>query len=126
ETPLAVQPRSRFIADKVEAEQQVWRYRERTPGFKATVLRFAPILGPNLENPMSRYLSRTVAPVVLGYDPLMQFLHEEDAIEATMLAVLQESDGPLNIAGRGVLPLTNAIRLTGGIPLPVPHPWARA
>lgn len=126
EAPLAGTPRSRYISDKVEAENQVRRFREKNPGFKAAVLRFAPVLGPTVENPMTRFLARSVAPVVLGYDPLMQFLHEEDAAEAVMLALLGGGDGPYNIVGRGVLPLTNAIRLAGGIALPIPHPWARA
>ncbi len=126
DAPLHGNPRSRFISDKVEAENQVRRFREKHPGFKATVLRFAPVLGPTVQNPMTRFLTRTVAPVVLGYDPLMQFLHEEDAAEAVLLALLNDSDGPYNVVGRGVLPLTNAIRLSGGVPLPIPHPWARA
>ena len=38
-----------------------------------------------------------------GYDPLMQFLHEVDALSALKLAVLREAPGVFNIVGDGVL-----------------------
>ena len=123
--PLKGSPRSRFISDKVEAEQQVRKFRDRHRDLSTTVLRFAPIIGPNIENPFTRYLGRRIAPTLMGYDPLMQFLHEEDAAEATLLAVQQEIRGEFNIVGRGVIPLSTVLRLTGARPLPLPHPWAR-
>ncbi|MFN7134254.1 MAG: NAD-dependent epimerase/dehydratase family protein, partial [Myxococcales bacterium] len=126
DAPLHGNPRSRFVSDKVEAEHQVRRFCQRHPGFEATILRFAPVLGPTVQNPMTRFLQRSVAPVVFGYDPLMQFVHEEDAAEAVLLALLAERTGAFNIVGRGVLPLSNSIRLAGGMPMPIPHPWARA
>jgi UDP-glucose 4-epimerase len=123
--PLVANSRSRFVADKVEAEQQVRRFRAKKPGLAATVLRFAPTVGPTIENPFTRYLSRRLAPTVLGYDPLLQFLHEEDAVAATVAVTLAPRPGTFNIVGRGVLPLSLVLRLLGASALPLPHPWAK-
>jgi UDP-glucose 4-epimerase len=50
-----------------------------------TVLRLAPILGPTVNNYLTRYLGRRVVPTLMGFDPLMQFLHEVDALAAFKL-----------------------------------------
>src|SRR5262249_25258366 len=60
------------------------------------------------------------------FDPLMQFLHEVDAIAAFQTAVFRDAPGTFNIVGDGVLPLSTVIKLSGRIALPVPHPLARS
>lgn len=124
--PLAFAPPTRYIADKVEAERQVQRFRQSCPAVRSTVLRLAPIVGPRADNPVVRYLARKFAPTVLGFDPLVQCVHEDDAAEAVLLAVVSKSDGDFNIAGRGALPLSAAIRTAGARPLPLPAPFASA
>jgi UDP-glucose 4-epimerase len=66
----------------------------------------------------------------MGYDPLVQFLHEEDAVDALKLAVDADFPGTFNIAGDGVLPLSTVLALAGKVALPIPHvvaaPLARA
>jgi UDP-glucose 4-epimerase len=119
-------PRSEpFFADKIEAEEQVRRFAQRSPGAVATILRMAPILGPTVRNAFSRYLARKVVPTMMGFDPLVQFLHEVDAIAAIHLALLRDVPGTFNIVGDGVLPLSTVIKLAGRIALPVPHPVAK-
>jgi UDP-glucose 4-epimerase len=63
---------------------------------------------------------------MMGYDPLMQFVHESDAGRALELALMADATGPFNIVGRGVLPYTTALALMGRVPLPMPHFAARA
>ncbi|HUB08048.1 MAG TPA: hypothetical protein VMB50_13645, partial [Myxococcales bacterium] len=91
-----------------------------------SVLRFGSMLGPNVRNPATRLLGRPVVPVILGRDPLMQFLHVEDAIEALVLAVHARPRGPLNIVPPGVLPLSSVLRMLGRTALPLPAPVARS
>ncbi|HEY2365459.1 MAG TPA: hypothetical protein VGH87_03695, partial [Polyangiaceae bacterium] len=59
-----------------------------------------------------------------GFDPLLQFVHEIDAIAAFKLAVDRDVPGTFNIVGDGVLPLSTVIKLAGRVALPVPHPIA--
>lgn len=119
--PLRANPASRFLRDKVEAEEAVARFAKQTPGTQVTVLRLAPILGPTVHNYLTRYLGRRVVPTLMGFDPLMQFLHEVDALAAFVHAIHRDAPGVFNIVGEGVLPLSTVIGLAGRSSLPVPH-----
>lgn len=116
---------SRYINDKVEVERQVRGFRPGHPETKALVLRFAPVLGPSVNNPVSRFLRARLVPTLLGFDPLWQAVHEEDAARALHLALHSDAEGELNIVGRGVISLSAMIRLAGGSVVPLPHPVAR-
>jgi UDP-glucose 4-epimerase len=122
--PLRAPTSEPYFADKLEAEEQARRLMQRSPGTVVTVLRTAPILGPTVQNALTRYLSRRLVPTMMGYDPLVQFVHEVDAIAALHLAVLRDVPGTFNIVGDGVLPLSTAIRLAGRVAVPIPHPVA--
>ena len=122
--PLPAHALSRYVADKIEAEQQVRAFRRAHSALRSTVLRFAPIVGPTVDTPISRYLGSRVAPTVFGYDPLIQVVHEDDAAEAIILAVLSGKSGEFNVCARGVVPLSAALRLTGAKALPLLLPVA--
>jgi UDP-glucose 4-epimerase len=113
-----------WFSDKIEAENEVARFAERAPRSVVTVLRTAPILGPTVHNFLTRYLARRVVPIAMGFDPLVQFLHEVDAIAAFKLAIDRDHPGIYNVVGDGVLPLSTVIKLAGRLALPIPHPIA--
>ncbi|HLV68234.1 MAG TPA: NAD-dependent epimerase/dehydratase family protein [Polyangiaceae bacterium] len=123
--PLRASRDEPFFLDKLEAEQEVLRFGNPGQGRIVTVLRTAPILGPNVDNFLTRYLGRRLVPTVMGFDPLWQFLHEADAVTAFQLAVLRDAPGIYNITGDGVLPLHTVIRLAGGTALPLPRTLTR-
>jgi UDP-glucose 4-epimerase len=62
----------------------------------------------------------------MGFDPLLQFVHEVDAIAAFKLAIDRDVPGIYNIVGDGVLPLSTVIKLAGRFALPLPHPRAES
>src|SRR5262249_5127255 len=116
---------SRFVNDKVRAERQVQRFAREHGNVETCVLRFAPILGPTVSNMYTRFFSRPVAPVMMGHDPLMQFVHEQDAAFALQRAVESRATGAFNIVGKGVLPYTTVLALLGRGPVPMPQLIAR-
>ncbi|GHG76715.1 SDR family oxidoreductase [Comamonas sp. JC664] len=126
DSPLQGCPHSRFVTDKVEVEGQVRAFRERHPDMRVLVLRFAPVLGPSVDNPATRLLRNPVVPTLMGYDPLWQGLHEDDAARALHLALRAETSGEINVVGRGVMPLSGLIHQAGARPLPLPGPLFRA
>jgi UDP-glucose 4-epimerase len=126
DAPLRPPRQSRYMSDKLEVERQVAAFAEAHPGTSVAILRLGSILGPSVQNPSTRLLGRAVVPVILGRDPLMQFLYEEDAIEALLRAVLARASGPFNIVPPGVLPLSSIIQLLGRTALPLPAPIAQA
>jgi UDP-glucose 4-epimerase len=119
-------PRETYFSDKIEAEEEANRFAQRTPGAVVTILRTAPILGPTAHNFLTRYLARRLVPVMMGFDPLVQCVHEVDAIAALKLAVDRDVPGTFNIVGDGVLPLSTVIKLSGRIGVPIPHPIAES
>jgi UDP-glucose 4-epimerase len=121
ETPLPERAPLAWLRDKVEAEEHAASFARRYPEMAVRVLRFAPLLGPQVRTFYSRIFDRRLVPTLLGYDPLLQILHPDDAEEALMLAVFSPARGAFNITPRGVLPLSTAIHLSGKVPAPVPH-----
>src|SRR5262249_23911489 len=119
--PLKGHRRSRFISDKVEAEKEAQRFAKENPSSIVTVLRTAPTLGPRIHNYVTRFFSRPVCPVLMGYDPLVQFVHEDDAVDAFKLACDEDHAGAFNIVGDGVLPYSTILAMMGKVPIPVPH-----
>jgi len=116
---------SHFVDDKLDVEQQVKKFAEHQTTCCVTVLRLAPILGPTIDNYVVRWLSRRLVPTVMGHDPLVQFLHEVDAVAALKLAIDREVPGAFNIVGEGVLPISTVVKLAGRLGLPIPYPLFR-
>ncbi|MGK3984048.1 NAD-dependent epimerase/dehydratase family protein [Sorangium sp. So ce136] len=119
--PLRADPEERFFADKMAAEREFNAFGARAKGTTVTILRTAPILGPTVQNYLTRFLARRLVMTMLGFDPLWQFIHEVDAIAAFKLAIDSDYPGTFNIVGDGVLPLSTIVRLAGRTPLPVLH-----
>jgi UDP-glucose 4-epimerase len=111
EAPLRGASGYPFVADKVAVEQEAASLRDRT-GLPVAMLRLAPTLGDE-RTLMAQLLASTAVPAVLGTDPLMQLLDVDDLVEAVRLAAYQRFDGPLNVAGDGVLPLSTLVKLSG-------------
>jgi len=121
ETPLPSRSPLAWLRDKVEAEEHAASFAKRFPEMAVRVLRLAPLLGPGVRTFYSRVFDRRLVPTLLGYDPLLQLLHPDDADEALMKAAFSPARGVFNIAPRGVLPLATAIYLSGKVKAPVPH-----
>jgi UDP-glucose 4-epimerase len=75
-----------------------------------------------VDSPLTRYLSRPVVPTVLGYDPRLQLLHQDDGLEALRVAAMDDRPGTYNVAGDGILTMSQAIRRCGRLMLPVLEP----
>jgi UDP-glucose 4-epimerase len=119
-------PRFWWVQDKLEAEQHALSYARRYPRMAVTVLRLAPLLGPGLFAFYTRLFSRRVVTVVMGYDPLVQFLHPDDALLAVEAALARKAGGVFNVVPRDSINLLTALHLAEKVTVPVPHPLAYA
>jgi UDP-glucose 4-epimerase len=120
--PLRGHPDAHNVRNRVEVEELVANWGRRHPDVEVTVLRPCWIMGPSYEDAITRYFARPLVPTLLGYDPLLQFVHEEDCLRAFEIALLEGRPGVYNVVGRGVLPLTTLLRTAGKRPLPIPAP----
>jgi UDP-glucose 4-epimerase len=116
-------PRTAIERDVVEAEAGVAEFAERRSDVAVTVLRCANVLGPDVITPHTRMFALPLVPMVLGFDPRYQFVHEDDVVWALEHAVFHDFPGTYNVAADGVLALSEVIGLLGKRPLPVLPPW---
>ncbi|MDT4988974.1 MAG: UDP-glucose 4-epimerase [Micromonosporaceae bacterium] len=119
-------PRGGYGRDVLDVEGYVRGFRRRCPQVSATVLRFAPFIGERAGTRLNRYFALPIVPTVLGRDPRLQFIHVDDALEVLHRAVVEEHPGTYNVAGAGVLTLSQAIRRAGRIAFPVVEPGLSA
>ncbi len=122
--PLRGDRRRGSIRDLIEIEKLCRDVGRQAPDLVLTILRFASIVGPTADTPMTRFLSRPRAPSLLGFDPRMQLIHEEDVLSALFHALRHPLPGPINVAAEDVLPLNKIRGLVGKPPFPVFHPLA--
>ncbi|TDB91847.1 NAD-dependent epimerase/dehydratase family protein [Actinomadura sp. KC216] len=115
-------PRSGYAKDAVEVEGYVRGLMRRRSDLTVSVLRFANFLGPGVDSPLTRYLRLPVVPTVLGFDPRLQFVHEDDGVEVLRRMTVEDHPGCFNVAGDGVLLLSQALRRAGRPYVPVPSP----
>jgi len=113
-------PHSRLERSLVEAEDIVADFAEDDRRVAVTRLRFADVLGEQLESPLARLLRMPVVPEVLGFDPRLQVVHEDDAIASLVHATLNQVPGAYNIAADGVLPWSELCAIAGKRRVPLP------
>ena len=116
----------RFVTDRVEVEHQIEQFAERNPDVHVVVLRFAPIVGELSDNPFTRLLRTRFVPTILGFDPLWQIVHEDDAVTALHLALTTKARGSFNVVGETIAPFSTIVRLAGAQTVPLPGPLLRA
>jgi UDP-glucose 4-epimerase len=115
-------PASGYAKDAVEVEGYIRGFIRRRADVDVTVLRFTNVIGPRTDNALSRYFALRIVPTVLGYDGRLQLLYEEDALAVLERATRARLPGIFNVAGDGVLLVSQAIRRVGAIAVAVPGP----
>ncbi len=113
-------PRSGYAKDVLEVEGYVRGFARRRPDVAVTMLRAANAVGPTVTSPLTSYFRLPVVPTVLGFDARLQLVHESDLLSALHHATTDGVHGTFNIAGDGVLMLSQAVRRMGKPTVPVP------
>lgn len=122
----ALLPRHGYAKDAWDVEGYVRGFARRRPDVSVSTLRFASFIGPGVDSPLTRYFALPVVPTVFGFDPRLQFVHEDDGLEALRRMTMEDHPGTFNVSGEGVMMLSQAIRRAGRVGLPVPGQHVRA
>jgi UDP-glucose 4-epimerase len=110
------------LADLVAADLYACTALWRMPKIRTAVLRVCYTLGPMRHGTLAAFLRFRRVPTVMGFDPLFQFMHEDDAARAIAVALEANLHGVYNVAGPPPLPLATIIRGVGHVPVPIPEP----
>lgn len=109
-----------FPKDAVEVEAYVRGFSRRRPDVLITTLRAANVLHHEIESSMGSYFENPVLPAAMGFDPRLQFLHVDDALNVLRDAVVHDRPGTFNVAGDGVILLSQVARRLGRPTIPLP------
>ncbi len=125
EHPLSGSRNYPELRDLVEVDVLASAFMWRHPEIQTSVLRPVPALGTFVESAVSVYLRANPVILPMGFNPMLQFIHEEDLTEALALSVERDLRGVYNVEGPGAVPARVAVVETGGRLLPVPDPILR-
>jgi UDP-glucose 4-epimerase len=107
-----------LVAADLYAGSALWRH----PEMATTVLRLCYTLGPSRHGTLAAYIGAPRVGTVMGFDPLFQFMHEQDAAEAICLTLEHRLRGVYNVAGPQPIPFSVVIKMTGAMNVPIPQP----
>ncbi|QBJ95728.1 NAD-dependent epimerase/dehydratase family protein [Rhodococcus sp. ABRD24] len=119
-------PQGAWARDCIEIEGYARGLGRRRPDIAVSILRLAPLMGPHLHGWVARYLTSPLVPSIFGRDARMQLLHEEDALAALALATVAGPAGTFNVAGDGMVMMSQAIRRAGRIEVLMPFALFRS
>ncbi len=116
-------PRTPIERDVLEAEASVAEFAEHNPDVTVSVLRFANVLGPDVRTSHIDLMRLPALPMILGFDPRYQFVHEDDVVHALEHAVQNDLPGVFNVGADGVLALSEVAGLLSKPYAPLLPPW---
>lgn len=108
------------IRDLIEVDMLAQSFFWRHPETETVILRPVHILG-NVRNAPSNYLRLPVVPTLMGFDPMVQVIHQDDVVHAIRCALAPGVRGIFNVAGPEPVPLSRILRILGRPTLPLPH-----
>ena len=112
--------KSGFPRQAIEVESYVRGFARRRPDVEVTVLRLAQMVSAQFSSSFTSFLASPVTPMVAGFDPRLQFLHPDDAFRVIGDAAAGGHPGTFNVAGDGVLLLSQVARMLGRPQLMLP------
>ena len=104
----------------LEVEAFVRDFADDNPHVDVSLLRFANVLGVDIDTPFTAALRRAVVPEILGFDPRLQFIHEDDVVNALMYSIDNDVPGVYNVGSDGNLPWSEVCSIIGKRRLPLP------
>lgn len=120
EMPRTASAHTRVERSLLEVESYLRDFAEDSPHVTVAVLRFANVLGTDIVTPISKALSMPLVPSIFGFDPLLQFVEEDDVIRALEFAMRCSLAGFYNVAGDGRLPWSEVASMVGKPLAPLP------
>jgi UDP-glucose 4-epimerase len=97
----------------MEVEGYVRDFAVDNPHVSVALLRFSNVLGPDIRTPISKLLELPMVPALFGFDPRLQFVHEDDVVRAILFVLSNPISGIFNVAGDGLLPWSEVAAICG-------------
>jgi UDP-glucose 4-epimerase len=122
EAPLRASMRHPELRDVVEMDQICtnWMWKNQNT-ISTIVLRPCNIIGTQIQNAMTKFLSGPIALSPADYNPFFQFIHEFDMAHILYKVLKDVPTGTYNVAGDDFISLRDALDVVGtkGVPFPM-------
>ncbi|MFO0561744.1 MAG: NAD-dependent epimerase/dehydratase family protein [Polyangiales bacterium] len=122
--PLLGSARFHEIRDLIEVDMLAQSFFWRNTACETVILRPVHILG-SVHNAPSNYLRLEVIPTLMGFDPMVQVIHQDDVARAIQRAITPGARGIFNLAGPAPVSLSKLIRAVGRPSVSVPYTLAK-
>lgn len=121
ESPLWPVPGFQYSGDKIETERILRESGLSSGSTTVTILRSCPVMGPNAIGTATTIMFQPWLMVgVTGYDPPMQFVHEDDLVDLLALLIDSPRAGIFNVAGNEALRYSDVAGILGKKMLKLP------
>jgi UDP-glucose 4-epimerase len=120
ETPRPSPPKTRVERSLLEVEGYLSDFAEDNPHVVVSLLRFSNVLGTDIITPISKALQLPAAPAIFGYDPMLQFVEEDDVVRSIEFVMHDQVPGVYNVAGDGRLPWSECAAICNKRLAPMP------
>lgn len=120
ETSRTRGPRTRVERSLLEVEGYLRDFAEDNPHVVVALLRFSNVVGTDIVTSFTRALELPMVPCIFGFDPLMQFVEEDDVVRSLEFAMHDRLSGIYNVAGDGRLPWSEVAAICGKHLAPMP------
>lgn len=108
------------IADAIQLDNQAVTWAYQHPECKTAVLRPTNVVGPDIKNAISLFLRGPRLVSMMGFDPMVQFLHQTDLVQALLLTAEADNIGVFNVAGGKSITWHKSLEYAGGTIVPLP------
>ncbi|NTW96976.1 MAG: NAD-dependent epimerase/dehydratase family protein [Oscillochloris sp.] len=105
-----------FLRDMAEVEMFMGEFSAQHPNLRVVSLRMAPLVG--VWSPLMEYFAQPGPRILIGFDPSLQLLNIDDAVDAVAHFALTPCAGAFNLAADDAVCISQAIRLSGQLPMP--------
>lgn len=122
DAPLLGGQRHARMADGIAVDMMVQSFFWKSPSTETVILRPVHVIGPHLQNMVSRALRQQRLPTMLGFDPMVQLIHEDDLTAAVVLALRPGVRGVFNLTGVSQAPLSRILEARHIAAMPIPGP----
>lgn len=113
ETARTAPPTTRIERSLLEVEDYIRDFAQENPHVAVSLLRFTNVLGPDIATPITKALGMPLCPAVFGFDPLLQFVDEDDVVRCLAWVMDRQVSGIYNVAGDGRLPWSEVAATCG-------------
>jgi UDP-glucose 4-epimerase len=114
EDPVRGMPNYEYARDKTEIDRMCQLWAATNQDAVMTIVRPTIVFGPTVDNYIIRFWQHApFIPLIDGADPDLQYVHEEDVVDALSRLLHSRSAGIFNLTGDGTVKLSETAALAG-------------